>query len=1132
VHAYDLNAWVREGRLPRITDPTPLDGDPVWYKDAIVYQVHVRAFHDSNADGGGDFRGLARKLDYVRDLGVTAVWILPFYPSPLRDDGYDIADYTSVHPAYGTLADFRLFLREAHARGLRVITELVVNHTSDQHPWFRRARRAEPGSPLRDFYVWSDTTERYRDARIIFKDFESSNWTWDEVAQAHYWHRFYSHQPDLNFDNPAVLKAVRKVMDFWLDMGVDGLRLDAVPYLVEREGTSCENLPETHRVLKELRAHVDRKYESRMLLAEANQWPEDAVAYFGDGEGDECHMAFNFPLMPRMFMALRMEDRYPVIDILNQTPPVPETAQWAIFLRNHDELTLEMVTDEERDYMYRVYAEDTQARINLGIRRRLAPLLGNDRRRIELMNGLLLSLPGTPVVYYGDEIGMGDNIYLGDRNGVRTPMQWSADRNAGFSRTNPQRLYLPPIIDPDFSYETVNVETQLNNPHSLLWWMKRLMALRKRFRAFGRGSLEFLHPANAKVLAYIRRHEDERILVVANLSRHAQFVELDLSEFREMVPVELFGQTDFPRIGELPYLLTLAPHAFYWFALEERGAAALEEEADSGARDLPTVSVQSSWENLFRGRGKGQLEELLPAYFKTRRWFGGKARRIKGVEFRDAIPVPVGRSTEFLALVQVEYAEGDPDTYVVTLGFATGERAAHLLEHERHQVVAHLKVKGAEGVLRGAFGERGFTLALLDAVARRRVFKGLQGDLVSLPTRSFRRLRGAGALEPTSIGVEQSNSSVLFGDRLILKVFRRVDAGVNPEVEIGRFLTEQAAFPHVPAVAGTIEYRPRRGEAMSVAIVHECVTNEGDAWTFTLDAVDQYFERILVLPPERRTPPPADGGSLLELARRDTPAESQGPIGGFSHAAWLLGRRTAEMHVALALGGEDPAFAPEPFTPFYRRSLYQSMRTLTEQSLGLLRRRLSKLPEEVQGKAERLAAQQDEVLSRFRGILERKINALRTRVHGDYHLGQVLRSGADFVIIDFEGEPAVPLSTRRLKRSPLRDTAGMIRSFHYAAHHGLQSLEERGAVRPEDREELEPWAHHWYVWVSAAFLRGYLEAAEDVGFLPEDDQDVEGLLTVYLLGKVLYELSYELNNRPRWVRLPLTGISQLLQVEA
>ncbi|HSP55550.1 MAG TPA: maltose alpha-D-glucosyltransferase, partial [Dehalococcoidia bacterium] len=519
-----------------------LEDDPFWYRDAIIYETHVRAFSDSDGDGIGDFRGLTQKLDYLQDLGITAIWLLPFYPSPLKDDGYDIADYTNVHQNYGTLRDFMVFLREAHTRGIRVITELVLNHTSDQHPWFQRARRSAPDSRWRNFYVWSDTTEKYKSARIIFKDFESSNWAWDPIANSHYWHRVYSHQPDLNFDNPETKEALFNVLDFWLDAGVDGLRLDAVPYLYEREGTSCENLPETHGALKELRRHVDRGYPNRMLLAEANQWPEDAISYFGDG--DECHMAFHFPVMPRLFMAVQMEDRFPIVDILNQTPPIPDGCQWGLFLRNHDELTLEMVTDEDRDYMYRVYAEERQARINLGIRRRLAPLLGNNRRRIELMNGLLFSLPGTPIIYYGDEIGMGDNIYLGDRNSVRTPMQWSGDRNAGFSRANPQSLFLPVTIDPEYHYETVNVEAQQNNPHSLLWWMKRLIALRKRYRAFSRGSIEFLFPDNRKVLTFIRRFEGETILVVANLSRFVQYVELDLSAFRGRRPVELFGHSE------------------------------------------------------------------------------------------------------------------------------------------------------------------------------------------------------------------------------------------------------------------------------------------------------------------------------------------------------------------------------------------------------------------------------------------------------------------------------------------------------------------------------------------------------------------------------------------------------------
>src|ERR671925_217183 len=604
--------------------------DELWYKDAVIYELHVRAFSDSDADGIGDFRGLTSKLEYLRELGVSALWLLPFYPSPLRDDGYDIADYNSIHPSYGNLREFRGFLREARRQGLRVITELVLNHTSDQHPWFQRARRSPPGSRERDYYVWSDTPERYRDARIIFKDFEVSNWSWDHVAGAYYWHRFYSHQPDLNFENPAVREECKRLVDSWFEMGVDGMRLDAVPYLFEPEGTMCENLPETHEFLSELRSHIDRRFDEKVLLAEANQWPEDAVEYFG--VGDESHMAFHFPLMPRMFMAIQMEDRFPVIDILEQTPKIPEACQWAMFLRNHDELTLEMVTDEERDYMYRMYASDPQARINLGIRRRLAPLLGNDRKTIELMNGLLLSMPGTPVIYYGDELGMGDNIYLGDRNGVRTPMQWSSDRNAGFSRANPQRLYLPLIIDPEYHCETVNVEAQQNNPTSLLWWMKRILALRNRHKAFGRGSIDFLYPHNRKVLVYVRSYQEERILVVANLSRQVQYVELDLAQFKGLVPVELFGQTEFPPIGELPYFLTLAPHSFYWLALTPARAEV------TPAPPLRTLHV-GAWTDLFDDRERHQLEDVLPRYLASVRWFGGKARRIKTAELVEAVPV-------------------------------------------------------------------------------------------------------------------------------------------------------------------------------------------------------------------------------------------------------------------------------------------------------------------------------------------------------------------------------------------------------------------------------------------------------------------------------------------------------------
>jgi maltose alpha-D-glucosyltransferase / alpha-amylase len=650
-------------------------GQSDWYKDAVFYELRVGTFQDSDGDGIGDFRGLTQRLDYLRDLGVTTLWLLPFCPSPLRDDGYDIADYTDVHPDVGTMDDFKVFLREAHRRDLRVVTELVINHTSDQHPWFQRARRSPAGSRWRDFYVWSDSPERYTEARIIFKDFEHSNWSWDPVAKAYYWHRFYSHQPDLNFDSTEVRKAVLRFLDFWLGLGVDGLRLDAIPYLFEREGTNCENLPETHAFLKDLRSHVDSRFRDRMLLAEANQWPEDAVAYFG--KGDECHMSFHFPVMPRLFMALHMEDRFPIIDILDQTPAIPDSCQWALFLRNHDELTLEMVTDEERDYMYRVYARDVKARINLGIRRRLAPLLGNDRRRIELMNALLFSLPGTPVLYYGDEIGMGDNFYLGDRNGVRTPMQWSSDRNAGFSRANPQRLFLPVVIDPEYHYEAINVEAQQQNSYSLLHWMKRLIGLRKRHRAFGRGTIEFLHPSNHKVLAFVRAHEEERILVVANLSRFVEYVELDLSAYRGQLAVELFGGRPFPPIGDLPYLLTLGPHSFYWFRLEPPKEGD-RIGAESAPAHVPLLRTRGGrWEELFRGAGREALEAELPAILRERRWFGGKAAGVRRARISDELSLPDAPFAR-IALVALEADSGAVDTYAVPIAFAEGAEAEQL----------------------------------------------------------------------------------------------------------------------------------------------------------------------------------------------------------------------------------------------------------------------------------------------------------------------------------------------------------------------------------------------------------------------------------------------------------------------
>jgi maltose alpha-D-glucosyltransferase / alpha-amylase len=1107
-----------------------VEDQPQWYKDALIYELHVRAFHDTDGDGMGDFRGLTEKLDYVQDLGVTALWLLPFYPSPWKDDGYDISDYMGVHEAYGNLRDFNLFLHEAHNRSLRVITELVINHTSDQHPWFQRARRSKPGSRWRDFYVWSDTPDKYKDARIIFKDFESSNWAWDPVAKAYYWHRFYSHQPDLNFDNPAVHRAIFEVVDFWLGLGVDGLRLDAIPYLYEREGTSCENLPETHAFLKTLRRHVDQKFPNRMLLGEANQWPEDAIAYFGDG--DECHTAFHFPLMPRLFMALRMEDRYPIMEILRLTPPIPDACHWALFLRNHDELTLEMVTDEERDYMYRVYAHDPQTRINLGIRRRLAPLLGNDRRKIELMNGLLFALPGTPVLYYGDEIGMGDNIYLGDRNGVRTPMQWSADRNAGFSRTNPQRLYLPIIVDPEYHYEANNVETQQNNPHSLLWWMKRLIALRKCFQAFGRGNLEFLAPENHRVLVFLRRFQNERILVVANLSRFAQAIELDLSAFKGMNPQELFGQTAFPAIGDQPYFLTLGPLGFYWFSLEPQSAAV----AAAAEVALPTLRVTGAWENIFRKESKSELAEVLEAYLPRKRWFRSKARRIKSADLFETIAIPYDASTAYVVLVEVEYTEGEPEFYMIALAFAAGDQAKRIQTEFPDASIARVVGKAEEGVLYEALRDKQFCNSLLAAVPQRRRFKGAAGELFAWPTRSYPVLRGPEEfLEPTLLKAEQTNSSIVYGERMILKLFRRLEEGINPDLEIGRYLTDRSASANIARVAGALEYRRPHHAPMVMGIVQEFIPNQGDAWGHALDALSTYFERALAQKADTKDEEPASlmpHKSLLALAEEETPPRVTELIGPYLESARLLSQRTAELHVALAKEHKDPHFTPEPFTDFYRQALYHRMLGLTSQAFQLLRHRQKQLPEPAQADAARVLELEGNIRKRFRLLRDRKIIAARIRCHGDYHLGQALFTGKDFVIIDFEGEPARALSERRIKRSPLRDVAGMLRSFHYAAYGALLGQVPGILVRPEATPTLEPWARLWYVWVSSTFLKVYLRTAAQAAFLPRNRDEMEILLDAFLLEKAIYEIAYELNNRPDWTRIPLQGILHLMETLA
>jgi maltose alpha-D-glucosyltransferase/alpha-amylase len=1103
--------------------------DPLWYKDAVIYQLHVRSFADSDGDGIGDFKGLTSRLDYLQDLGVTAIWLMPFYPSPLRDDGYDIADYNAVNPSYGTVADVRQFVREAHKRNLKVITELVCNHTSDQHPWFQRARISKPGSSFRDFYVWSDTPDKYKDARIIFKDFETSNWTWDPVANAYFWHRFYSHQPDLNFENLAVHRAIFQAMDFWWQMGVDGMRLDAIPYLYEAEGTNCENLPETHGFLKKLRAQVDKKWPGRMFLAEANQWPEDLIAYFGDG--DECHMAFHFSVMPRLYMSVHQEDRFPIVEIMRQTPAIPDNCQWAIFLRNHDELTLEMVTEEERDYMYRVYAQDKQARINLGIRRRLAPLLGNNRRKIELMNGLLFSLPGTPVLYYGDEIGMGDNIYLGDRNGVRTPMQWSGDRNAGFSRGNPQRMFLPVITDPEYHYEMVNVENQSGNLHSLLWWTKRLIGLRKRYKAFGRGTLEFLQPENRKVLVFLRSYEDETLLVVANLSRYVQAVELDLSAFNGTTPVELFGQTEFPPVREgQPYFLTLGPHSFYWFNLvprnaeSGRGVAGPEPELASLALDA------GRWDAIFYDGRKTKLEQILPPYLWARRWFGSKTRRLRSLSLREFNLLEFDHQLAYLCFVDLTYVEGTPETYMLPLMYAEGEFAETILRDSPHAAVARLQLGQREpGLLYDAIFNRDFASALLTAIQNRRELRGQQGVVHGEPTRVMRSIseRDDTPLEPHISRAEQSNSSIVYGSKFILKLFRKLDAGINPDLELGRYLTEKAHFPHSPPVAGALEYVRGRDEPVTLAILQGYVPNGGDAWYYTLDVLQDFFEQMRASPD--LNPPPVGRGVAALLEWQGEPSElAQEYVGGYLASAALLGKRTAEMHLALAANKADAAFTPEPFSTLYQRSLYQGMRSAAGEVLQTLRKNLGRLPEHLLPEASRLIEQEQALFERFQRVTRAKIDASRTRIHGDYHLGQVLYTGPDFQIIDYEGEPVRALTERRLKRSPLRDVAGMLRSFQYAAFTRFFSATESLIGRPDEVTRLEQWTDYWYYWVCAVFVRSYLETAGDASFIPQQRADLQTLIETYVLDKALYELNYELNNRPDWVGIPLRGILSLL----
>src|ERR1700761_729246 len=888
---------------------TELDRDELWYKDAIIYQLHVKAFADSNNDGIGDFAGLCDKLDYLQELGVTTLWLLPFYPSPGRDDGYDIADYGAINPDFGTMKDFKRFIQEAKKRGLRVITELVVNHTSDQHDWFKRARRSDPKSSARNWYVWSDTDQKYAGTRIIFTDTEKSNWTWDPEAGAFYWHRFFSHQPDLNFDNPRVVSAIIQVMKRWLDAGVDGFRLDAIPYLCERDGTNNENLPETHAIIKKLRGELDAYSKGKVLLAEANQWPEDVQEYFG--QSDECHMAYHFPLMPRIYMAIAQEDRFPITDILRQTPDIPANCQWALFLRNHDELTLEMVTDVERDYLWSTYANDPRARINVGIRRRLAPLMDNDRRKIELMNSLLLSFPGTPIIYYGDEIGMGDNIYLGDRNGVRTPMQWAPDRNGGFSRADPARLYAPTIMDPVYGYESVNVEAQSRSLSSLLNATKRLISVRKSTLAFGRGTMTFIRPLNRTVLAYVRQYGNEVILCVANLSRSAQATELDLSAWKGRVPLEMLGRTFFPAIGELPYMVTLAPYGFYWFTLQQPDES--QPAAPSAVPEFETLVVPlgATWVSLARTRGVFE-RDVLPGHLARTRWYPERSPQAIHPTLVNAIPFcDIGDNRPWLAFFETTQ-RGLTTRYVVPMQI---EWVRFDRERYNPHALAAVRQGAREGTLLDVATDQIFIALLLRNLRESLTVDegGLQ--LEFRPTSKFSERTVRQPERIRAVETEQSNSTALVDSDYVVKIYRKLEPGINPEIEMGQFLTDVAGFANTPAMLGSVVLVD--GDTKSaVAIVHALIQNEGDGWSIASNYLDHFFEQQRRLPAREYT---SDNVELVPYLR----------------VMARTGKRLAEMHVALSTSGA-PEFVPEPIVPADVRLWLEEITTRAERVFDAL----------------------------------------------------------------------------------------------------------------------------------------------------------------------------------------------------
>ena len=1085
------------------------DDRPDWFKDALIYQCHVKAYQDSNDDGIGDFKGLMQRLDHIQSLGATAVWLLPFYPSPLRDDGYDIAEFKAVNHQYGTLEDFRIFVDEAHRRGLKVITELVINHTSDQHEWFQRARQAPMGSPERDFYVWTDDPNQWMDkTRVIFNDTHDSNWTWDPVAGQFYWHRFFDHQPDLNFDNPVVLQEIIDVMHFWLDMGVDGLRLDAIPYLVERDDTNNENLPETHDVLKAIRKDLDEHYEGRMLLAEANQWPEDTRPYFG--EGDECHMGFHFPLMPRMYMAVAQEDRHAITDIIRQTPEIPKECQWAIFLRNHDELTLEMVTDKERDYLWNYYASDKRARINLGIRRRLAPLLERDRRRIELLNSLLLSMPGTPVIYYGDEIGMGDNIFLGDRDGVRTPMQWSVDRNGGFSRADPPSLVLPPIMDPLYGYQAINVEAQQRDPHSLLNWTRRLLSIRKQFKAFGRGSLKMLAPSNRRILAYIREFttatgETEVIFCVANVSRSAQAAELELSHYAGMVPVEMVGGSAFPPIGQLPYLLTLPPYGFYWFQLAtSHQMPSWHQEPVETMPDFQTLVLKRL--DTLNAVNKRILEtESLPAYLPKRRWFASKDATINSIKICYSVPFGDPQRPVLLSEVAVD-AGGRSDRYQLPLGFL--DEGDFDIALPQQLAMARVRRGPQVGLLTDAFALKQFVLGVIQGLREEQVLPCGEGEIRFQPMAQLAEIELPADAEVRYLTAEQSNSSAIIGSSMMIKVLRRVSAGMHPELEMGSFLTEQG-FTHISAMLGQVSRFDKNGEQYALMVVQRFLDNQGDAWEWTLNTLDRAVRDQI-----------AGGVSLHE-----NQFSALEELEAFNR---LLGQRLGEMHMTLAVQTDNQAFAAEPTTASDAKEWTQLISGQVEHALDLLQARRGDLDRKTTAQVDQLLDQRKQLLAEVKRLANGTLGGLRTRVHGDLHLGQILVAQGDAYFIDFEGEPARSLEERRSKLSPFKDVAGVLRSFEYATAMTLRNAQasDSSEVASQARRNI---SDTYQQSARAVFLEAYREATAELPHAWKDAAGADAALALFSLEKTAYEVAYEAENRPAWLTVPLQGLATLAQ---